>query len=205
MAPRRSSVTLSVERELPNADGAPERVRLTATFEGNAPDGPTVDELKGGLARLRTELEALTEGSRGPATPPRSVEELVETYRPRQVELVALLESEREISAAEAGALRAYLAGGSPSGAAPAFENVPLPPPQDRPIAAAPLANDRTPSSPRPVAQLLELYRIETLKQAGAVRARRQISFEEYMALKRHFSVAAPGPAAPPPAGADGG
>jgi hypothetical protein len=76
----------------------------------------------------------------------------------------------------------------------PAPELAPgVPPPTDRPIAAMPLEADRTPSTPRPTGQLLDQYRIESLKQAGAVRARRQISFEEYMALKRHFSAQAAG------------
>ena len=33
-------------------------------------------------------------------------------------------------------------------------------------------------------------YAVDSLKQAGAVRARREISFAEYMALKRHFQEA---------------
>jgi hypothetical protein len=44
------------------------------------------------------------------------------------------------------------------------------------------------------VPELLRTFQIETLRQAGAVRARRQISFEEYMALKRHFEAASAGP-----------
>jgi hypothetical protein len=36
----------------------------------------------------------------------------------------------------------------------------------------------------------LRVYQINSLKQAGAVRARREISFSEYMALKRHFQEA---------------
>jgi hypothetical protein len=56
---------------------------------------------------------------------------------------------------------------------------------------------DRTPSSPRPVDELVRTYRIESIKQAGAVRARRQISYEEYMALKRHFQSEPPVPVPP--------
>jgi hypothetical protein len=195
----RTAVTISVERELASADGSVERVRLSATLEGRpgGEDGPTVDELRAGLARLRSELDALAEGSKLPIPPPRSIEELVETYRPRQEELVALLEAEHEISGPEARLLRSYLAAGGVVSSAPRTDAPTLPPIQDRPIAAAPLESDRTPSTPRPIPQLLELYRIETLKQAGAVRARRQISYEEYMALKRHFSVGTP---EPPPA-----
>src|SRR5579871_2405557 len=195
---RRRTLSLSVEREQPGPAGEPERIRLSAELEVAGPDagGPTPEQLREALAQLRSELDAVV----GPAVPtgpavPRSLEELVQAYRPRQPELVELLRAEHEISDAEAELLRSYLAHGEPP-ASP--ERAPLPPPTDRPLAAMPLANDRTPSTPRSVAQLLELYRIESLKQAGAVRARRQISYEEYMALKRHFAELEPGTGAAP-------
>lgn len=196
MPPRRASVSIRLEREVTAPDGAKERLALTAQID--APAGgsaePTPEELRAALAHLRSELNALVGDS---ATAPRSLDELVETYRPRQRELVDLLEAEGEISAPEANLLLAHLAQGV-AGGAPRPAASDLPGPTDRPIAALPLEVDRSPSVPRPVARLLSEFRIETLKQAGAVRARRQISYEEYMALKRHFAVAAP---APPPTG----
>ncbi|MCI4366223.1 MAG: hypothetical protein L3K08_00555 [Thermoplasmata archaeon] len=189
MALRRTSITLGLEREVSNPEGPPERVRLSASFEVED-DGPTSEELRAALDRLRGQLEEIAGGRSGVRAGTRALDELVETYRPRQSELVELLQEDGEISLPEAALLHTYLAqlavraepmAGLPPG---------VPPPTDRPIAAMPLENDRTPSTPRSIPQLLGQYRIETLKQAGAVRARRQISFEEYMALKRHFSAA---------------
>lgn len=201
MVARRRSVTLGLEREVVGPTGVPERLRLSAQFDAGdgASDGPTLEELKAGLERLREELAGLAGGSRYGALPPRALDELVETYRPRQEELVALLEEEGEVSTAEAELLRGYLAQRGATARADRSEGPEVPPLHERPIAAAPLEHDRTGPVPRPVARLLEEYRIETLKQAGAVRARRQISYEEYMSLKRHFSL----PASPaPPAAA---
>ena len=44
----------------------------------------------------------------------------------------------------------------------------------------------------RSVEELLRTYQITSLRQAGAVRARRQISFEEYMSLKRYYAPSEP-------------
>jgi hypothetical protein len=206
---KRTSLELSVERELPSGGGRPtERVRLAARFEGTTEDeNPTVSELIEALARLQRELD----GASGPAEvaatprPDRELGELVDTYRPRQAELVALLREEGELSAREAELLTGYLARSgfaglgsaatvAPEARVPPYSVPPSPPPShppsSRPLAAAPLEGDRTPAIPRPVPELLTQYQIISLKQAGAVRARRQISFEEYMALKRHFSSA---------------
>jgi hypothetical protein len=193
---RRTSTSLGLEREVTGPGGAPERLRLSARFESGSPDDapPNPEALREALDALRAEMDDLVgrpESARGGLRP---LEELVETYRPRQAELVELLQEDGEISVPEAELLHSYLARAA---AAPDEVRPPppgVPPPTDRPIAAMPLEHDRSPSTPRPIAQLLEIYRIQTLKQAGAVRARRQISFEEYMALKRHFSVAEAAP-----------
>ncbi|HTT26540.1 MAG TPA: hypothetical protein VMH90_06235 [Thermoplasmata archaeon] len=199
MALRRTSITLTLEREVTGTDGAPERLRLGATFEVPA-EGPNGEALREALTRLREEIGELAGAGPGPRGARRSLEELIETYRPRQAELVELLREDGEISAPEAELLQAHLAKApATTGPSPSLP-VGVPPPTDRPIAAMPLENDRAPSTPRPVAQLLEQYRITSLKQAGAVRARRQISFEEYMALKRHFGAEAP-PPPPSPGG----
>jgi len=190
----RREIVLRVEREVPGPDGAPRRVSLSARYDlAGRPSPPTPEELGEATRALDAELSAAIAYAGFPAAPVRSdreLDELIETYRPRQAELVDALESDGELSRAEAELLRAHLA--SAPSAAPAVREAPPPalgvPVTDRPLAALPLSNDRTPSSPRPVADLLVLYRIESLKQAGAVRARRQISYEEYMALKRHFS-----------------
>ena len=144
-----------------------------------------------------------------PPRPDRELTELVETYRPRQSELVDLLRDEGELTAVEHGRLREYLAAGTTRLPDRSFEDAPASarspasrdgpaPTMAPPLAAAPLESDRTPSTSRPVPVLLEQYQISSLKQAGAVRARRQISYEEYMALKRHFG--GPAAATAPPA-----
>ncbi len=203
-ARRPREIELSVERELHDAAGISRRVRLTARFpleEGTA--APEPGELSESLRDLdhRLERAGTAAGWRG-AEPrsERSLEELVETYRPRQPELIELLLADGEISEPEAHLLRRSLGGDRPTAPVPSLAPAGPPPTS---LAAMPLSNDRSPVLPRPVPELLELYRIGTLKQAGAVRARRQISFDEYMALKRHFAVV-DGGAAPAGGGGEG-
>ncbi|MCI4337521.1 MAG: hypothetical protein L3K17_10135 [Thermoplasmata archaeon] len=207
MALKRVGLELSVERELSGAvDRSPGRARLTARFEVEG-GPPTQEEVAQALSDISKELdlavEALGPGSTRTSRGERPLSELVETYRPRQAELVELLADEGEITRAEAELLRDHLERlpsptlPIPASERPGREEVPI---TDRPLAAMPLANDRTPTVARPVDHLIREYRIESLKQAGAVRARRQISYEEYMALKRHFAepeVAADRPAVP--------
>ncbi|HXQ48703.1 MAG TPA: hypothetical protein VN842_02850 [Thermoplasmata archaeon] len=191
----RREIVLRVEREVPGPDGAPRRVSLSARYDlAGRPEPPTAEELGEATRELDRELgSAIAQAGfpSVPVRPDRDLVELIETYRPRQAELVDALESDGELSRNEAQLLRTHLASNPPS-APPATRDAPPPPLEvpvtDRPLAALPLSNDRAPSNPRPVSELLGLYRIESLKQAGAVRARRQISYEEYMALKRHFS-----------------
>ena len=193
MALRRSEIDLSVERELAGEDGALRRYRLVARYRVEPPDAPTPpEELRELYRALAAELDASVPGAA--ARSDRPLAELIERYRPRQLELLDLLLDEREISTGEADLMRQYLQGGT---LAPPAESGSL---TDRPIAAAPLALDRAPAIPRTVDELLRLYQIESLRQAGAVRARRQISYEEYMALKRHFARAEE---SPPPAQPD--
>jgi hypothetical protein len=161
---------------------------LSARFE-LPPDGSGPDH--GELARALDELQADLDGLVGPplalapaTRPDRDLTELVETYRPRQRELVDLLLGEGELTVGEHARLVEYL------GAPPAPAEAPYPAPERRietPLAAVPIVAGRGGEGARPVEELLRLYQIGSLKQAGAVRARREISFAEYMALKRHF------------------
>jgi hypothetical protein len=160
---------------------------MTARFEvGPGGEGPSPAELKTALEQLSADLDGLV----GPllaaaplARADRELTELIETYRPRQKELVDLLRDDGEITPAEHDRLAAYLrAGGGPEALAPRAEL-----PVDRPLAAVPIAADRSLPPSRPVPELLRTFQIATLRQAGLVRLRRQISFAEYMALKRHF------------------
>ena len=189
MALKRREIELSVERPLgPHVDGT---VRLSARFEVS-PEGaaPDPQDLATALAHLREELAELV-GSPAAAThEDRDLLELVETYRPRQPELLELLREEGELSPREYELLRAQLAATSPKPAATPVAVM-------RPAAPATPVG---PATPRDVPELLQEYHIESLRQAGAVRARRQISFEEYMALKRHFEETSPVPSKPGPA-----
>lgn len=195
MTLRRVEIDLAVEREVDDGHGGRRRIRLVGRFAVDPPgSAPTPAELADAVAALDAELQAAFGGAPVPAEPTtpredRPTAELIETYRPRQRELIDLLLDENEVTAGEAARLREYLV--RPPAPSPDPGGVPV---TERPIAAAPLANDRTPTSPRPVSELIRLYQIQSLKQAGAVRARRQISYEEYMSLKRHFPPAEPTP-----------
>lgn len=196
---------LSVERPVEPDRPAAGVVRLTARFDGGeAGTGPSPTELAQELDALRADLDALIGlpiAAVPGARPDRELTELIETYRPRQRELVDLLRDEGQLTPVEHARLAEYLALG---GAAPKPMAPPLIPESERLIATVPI--DREPAAtprrevaptppPRPgaapiaraVPELLRTYQISSLRQAGAVRARRQISFDEYMALKRHF------------------
>lgn len=186
-----------MERPL-GPDGAGS-VRLASRLEVDGERSPDPSELARELDRLKADLDALV----GPALaaapiarPDRSFSELVDTYRPRQRELVDLLRDEGELTAGEHARLVEYLAAertARPEPSAPVrvsetdrlIATVPI----DRPVAPAPSRGGPGTGSERvrPVAELLATYQIATLRQAGAVRGRRQISFAEYMALKQHF------------------
>ena len=169
-------------------------VRLTVRVPAHE-DGrrPSTDELAEALRSLESELDALIGETDRPAEPARTDRELTElllAYRPRQPELIELLRADGEISEAEYRRLRAHLESHPVAPTPP--PSAPARPPAAPPVAAArPEEPARPVGAARPVELLTRTYQIETLKQAGAVRSRREISFEEYMALKRHFEAAA--------------
>ena len=190
--PRR--IELSVERPL-EGRGPPGAVaRLGATFEfAGEEGGPSVAELSATLEQLVRDLEGVLGPSLAAAPavrPDRPLEELVETYRPRQRELVDLLLADGELTESEHALLASRV---GPS--RPPAPSRPVPPAAElskvgeTPIAAVPLAAEPRLPPARPVPELLRTFQIASLRQAGAVRARRQISFAEYMALKRHFEA----------------
>jgi hypothetical protein len=184
---RRKEIELSLERPLDATNPSAGNARLSARYDVLTAT-PTHAELSEALDHLKADLDALVgvplAGAPG-VRPDRELPELVETYRPRRRELIDALRDDGELTRTEHERLAGYLAG---IGATPASIPVPVPEPSfDRPIAAVPIAADRSPEAARPVEDLLREYQIASLKQAGAVRARREISFEEYMALKRHF------------------
>lgn len=192
MPPRRREIELSVERPLGASDASRGVVRMTARWEpGPGGPSPEMAELRAALDELLRELDDLV-GPLPPAAPDgpgrvdRSLAELVETYRPRQRELIDLLREEGELTVHEHELLATHLpASGAPSRASPEDRTEPA-----TPARSAPAPAERGLPAARPVPELLRTYQISTLRQAGAVRARRQISFAEYMALKRHFEAA---------------
>jgi hypothetical protein len=188
---RRREVELTVEREIEAGNPAAGSARITARFEvDGAPESPTHAELAEAFDRLKGELDGLLgtplAGAIGTRAD-RSLTELVETYRPRRRELIDALRDDGELTRGEHERLATYLVGIGADAATTAPVPRAVEPAFDRPIAAVPIAADRAPDNARPVEDLLREYQIVSLKQAGAVRARREISFEEYMALKRHF------------------
>jgi hypothetical protein len=193
--PRRREVELTVERPVGGSGPSGGVARLSARLEpGPDGTGPTPVELREAYERLVADLDAVVGVplAGGPAAD-RDVAELIDTYRPRQRELVDLLLSDGEISPSEHARLVEHLA----DALRPRPARSVAPPVVDRPIAAAPIAAEPSAAPTRPVEELLKNYQIASLKQAGAVRARRQISFAEYMALKRHFESAGAPTAAP--------
>lgn len=184
----RRETELSVERPLGPGGPVSGVAWITVRF-APGPGGaePTPAELRAALVSLAADLDAIV----GPplavapaARPDRELSELIETYRPRQRELVELLRDDGEITPSEHDRLISHLAERPAVPLPPARAPEPVP---DQPIAAAPIGSDRSLPPARPIPEILKLYQITSLKQAGAVRARRQISFAEYMALKRHF------------------
>lgn len=195
MARRPREIELSVERPLGPEGSAAGVARLTARF-ALAPDAeaPTPSDLAKTLDDLRADLDALVGVSIAAAPvgrPDRDLSELIGAYRPRQRELVDLLREEGEITAGEHATLTAYL-GGSAAPTAPPPASAPPESFGDRPLVTVPIAADRGAIASRTVPELLKRFQIASLKQAGAVRAQRQISFAEYMALKRHFEAQEP-------------
>lgn len=203
---RRREFELSVERPLGVESGGGGTVRWSVRFElGPEEERPSANELARELESLTAELHALL----GPGLaglpigrPDRDLAELVDAYRPRQRELVDLLREEGALTAGEHARLLEYLAGAATApGVAPSTPTEPerllATVPIERPGAAPPSrpmpATGAPGEAPRPVEELLRTYQIASLRQAGAVRARRQISFSEYMALKRHFESAEKG------------
>jgi hypothetical protein len=196
---RRRQLEISVERPLGARGPEGAVARLSATFDaGPDGEGPSSSDLAKALDQLLQELEGVLGPSLGalPASRnDRELEELVQTYRPRQRELVDALLADGELSAGEHQSLLAALpalssaprpAAHAPPGASPASV---VPNVGETPIAAVPIVAEPKLPAARPVPELLRTFQISNLRQAGAVRARRQISFAEYMALKRHFEA----------------
>ena len=189
---KRAKLELCVERSRSLSPGSPPTlVRLSAEFDVPAGGSPPAEaELREAAQALLEDMDRLWPNeARENAEGERSLEELLEAFHPRQPELVELLRDEGTISPQEYETLRRHFGPvsrvGGPSGR------------HATPFVGG--AADRRPEggargAARTVPELLRIYGIESVKQAGAVRARRQISFEEYMALKDYFAKSLPEP-----------
>jgi hypothetical protein len=204
MTLEKTEVQLSLEREAGESpDGSPRRARLAARYRTDGTE-PTAEELGDALRTLAELLERAVERAglaraRAPRRE-RELAELIETYHPRQVELLDALRDEGELSDREYGNLQEYLTSQPAIGRFVPDEGreVPAASVETRSPTPAPssgIGGERGTGGdhgrgggPRPIPELLRTYRIDSLRQAGAVRARRQISYDEYMALKQHFS-----------------
>jgi hypothetical protein len=205
MTLEKTKVQLSLEREAGESpDGSPRRARLAARYRTDGTE-PTAEELGDALRTLAELLERAVERAglaRGRAPRrERELAELIETYHPRQVELLDALRDEGELSDREYGSLQEYLTSQPAIGRFVPQEDREVPPASVEPrtptrSSSADFGGERgtgaargpAGGAPRPIPELLRTYRIDSLRQAGAVRARRQISYDEYMALKQHFS-----------------
>lgn len=200
MPARRKDLTVSLEQEVPSSEGeAPRRLRVAMTLEpgedGKVSPSETseaVRELSDLLQSSASSLASASGSSTGPR-PDRSLSELVQTYRPRDLELLDALLWEGEITPTEHELLRSQLpkpgavatTAPSPSTEVPAS---PTPAPTSTPAPARPVpASGTARPSARSVDQLLRELGIQDLRDVNRARGREMISYEEWAALKAHF------------------
>jgi hypothetical protein len=198
MPARRDRLEISLEEDFPSAGDEPPR-RLTLTWQLTPPEEGTIpwEEIRATIEELRNLLKASREvlvppeGGPWPTVPheERSLEELLETYRPRSKELVdALLwegqltptEHERLLQAVTQGPARRE--GSPPRGEDGGSERPPSQSPSSR-------RGGRPPRSPQ---ELVAELHLQDLKDANRARFQRLISYEEWVRLKEYFASGPP-------------
>lgn len=209
MTSPRTELTITLEEDLPpEGEGQPRRLRLSTTVR--APEGKelTREEIAEATKTLLDQM-AHARGAAGPLETPvagprpdRSVDELVDSYRPKSLELVDALLWEGELTPTEHEALKAAVSRSPPK---PGRREAPTPRPPSPPAVvagtvaapsapAAPAANE--PARPasaarfgpaRPTDTLVKELSLQNLRDVNVARARRLISFDEWSALKAHF------------------
>ena len=200
MPARRKDLTVSLEQEVPSSEGeAPRRLRVAMTLEpgedGKVSPSETseaVRELSDLLQSSASSLASASGSSTGPR-PDRSLSELVQTYRPRDLALLDALLWEGEITPTEHELLRSQLpkpgavatTAPSPAREVPASPT-PAPPSTPAPARPVPASGTARPSA-RSVDQLLRELGIQDLRDVNRARGREMISYEEWAALKAHF------------------
>ena len=175
MAEDRAPVTLTLSVEVPDGERPPRRLAVSTTLK---PQGETAapPEVREALERLKgwlDEGERLLLGAGAGAKPDRSLEELVETYHPRDARLLDSLLWDGEISPTEHDLLLTTLR--------------PVEPPKV-PAPAGLQGSDRSGGAPRPPEGLVAELGLKDLKDANRARFRRLISYDEWVALKAYFA-----------------
>ncbi|MDE1820140.1 MAG: hypothetical protein KGJ23_07650 [Euryarchaeota archaeon] len=189
-------ITVSVEEEaLPAGDTPARRVHLAMTLQPAEGAEVTTEEVQAAVKLLSHHLESaiatLSEGGPSGAgpRPDRPLPDLLETYRPRNLELVDALLWEGELTPTEHQVLQAAVR-------TPPERASKGPPPKTAPPPEAPLAtiapsasSSQGPArtSPRSVDALLRELDLKDMRDANRARGRRMISYEEWAALKSHF------------------
>ncbi len=179
MAKEIAPVTLTLEVELPGEEGhPPRRLSLSTSLPPPAGNEDRQTEVREAVERLREYLRTAEGVLLPPGAGPRAdrtLEELLETYHPRDAKLLETLLWDGELTPGEhqllSGALAAVSEG---AGAAP----------------GAP-SRGKLPASPRPPDVLVRELGLQDLKDANRARFRRLISYDEWTSLKRHFEPAA--------------
>jgi hypothetical protein len=174
MTVKQKEVVICLEGEVfRGGDVAPWKLKLSTTIEPDEGGKVTERDIMDATENLRNILSSAlrSAGTSESAVavptptvgPPRSLEVLNQVYTPRSVEHVDALMWEGQITAAEHSLLVSSMRGKS------------------------------TPSQPvsrrqRGIEEMVRELRIESLRDANMARAKEQVSYEEWTALKRHFS-----------------
>lgn len=195
MTAPRNELTISLEEEVPaSGEGAPRRLRLSSTL--HAPEGKEIsaEEVREAVRLLEMQMAHARQGTggSGPAEgaprPDRPLDELVETYRPRSLELIDALLWEGEVTPTEHEALKAGL--GKTPAPKPSRPPASVAPTTSRPAAPPPSAGEAAPARfgpPRPTDTLVKELDLKNIRDVNVARAKRLISFDEWSALKAHF------------------
>ncbi len=175
-------VTLTLEMELPGEEGhPPRRLSLSTVLPSPVGSEERQAEVRSAVERLRECLRTAEGALLPPGTGPRAdrtLEELMETYHPRDPKLLETLLWDGELTPGEHQVLSGALAS-APEGGGP--------------------ARGKLPASPRPPDVLVRELGLKDLKDANRARFRRLISYDEWTSLKRHFERSPP--ASPPAPG----
>jgi hypothetical protein len=174
MTAHQKEVVIGLEGEVfRGGNASPWKLKLSTTIVPDAGGSVTEKDVLVATEDLRNILAAalknagtteMDEGAVASSSgPPRSIEVLNQVYTPRSSEHVDALLWEGQITAAEHSLMMSSIRGtSSPPSSGQRFQ--------------------------RSIEELVKEFHIESLKDANFARAKELISYEEWTALKRHFS-----------------